>query len=281
VSSSTLIPIDTGRRKPYMLEITTHDVPMRGLPESMQGTTIAHMSDFHGGFGNTGPVYEEAIARVNALKPDLVLLTGDYIDDHATAKNYPMAEHLSRFKARLGVFVSFGNHDHRQGIVGSRRMLEQAGVHILNNESLCLEGGLWLAGVDDLFEGKPDVARALADLPHERTSLVLSHNPRLIERVRDRDVFILSGHTHGGQIALPFPTPKMVCLFHLRCSQVAGWYRNGRASLYVNRGLGVTGKPFRYNCPAEIGIFRLVPESESVETAQDAPTAMPEAVGRR
>ena len=84
---------------------------------------------------------------------------------------------------------------------------------------------------------------------------MLSHNPRLIEKVRDHDVFILSGHTHGGADRAAVPDPKMVCLFHLHCPQVAGWYTNGRARLYVNRGLGVTGRPFRHNCPAEISVF--------------------------
>jgi predicted MPP superfamily phosphohydrolase len=258
--SKTLIPIEIGQKKPYMLEVTRQDVRMRGLPTELHGATFAHLSDIHGGFGNTDPVYEEAIRQVNAVEPDLVLFTGDYIDDHAAVRNYPMQEVLSRFKAKRGVFGSFGNHDHRRGIVGSRRVLEQSGLHILNNESVCLEPGLWLAGVDDLYEGKPDIKRALADIPENVTAIVLSHNPRLIEKIQDRDILILSGHTHGGQIALPFPTPYMVCWLHLRCKQVAGWYENGRARLYVNRGLGVTGKPFRYNCPAEIGIFRLLPD---------------------
>lgn len=234
---------------------------MRNLPEPWHGATLVHLTDLHCGFGGTDPVYEEAVARVNALQPDVIVFTGDYIDDHPVPPDYPLVALLRRFSACHGLFASFGNHDHRRGVVGTRRLLEQAGARILNNESVQLEGGLWLAGIDDLFEGKPDLQRTLADVPPDATSVVLSHNPSLINKVSDHDALILSGHTHGGQINLPVLTPKIICLFHLRVAQVAGWYRNGRARLYVNRGLGVTGRPFRYNCPAEIVVFRLVPDS--------------------
>lgn len=260
---SEFVEIDTGRKKPYLLEITSQDVPMRNLPPELAGRTFVHVTDLHGGFGGTEPVYEAAIARVNALKPEYVFFTGDYIDDHASVRDYPIHEVLSRFHASRGVFGAFGNHDHRRGVVGTRRALERAGVHALCNESIQVAPGLQVGAIDDLFEGNPDIPFTVAHLPKDRTSIVLSHNPRLIEKIPMNDVVILSGHTHGGQIALPILTPKIVVYLHLRCPQVAGWYRNGAARLYVNRGLGVTGKPFRYNCPAELAIFRMVPAPAS------------------
>ncbi len=282
--STTLVPIETGRSKPYLLEITTQDVPMRGLPEALHGATFVHLSDFHGGFANTEPVFEEVIARVQAAQPDLILLTGDYIDDSQRKNNYPMQTVLSRLHAPLGVFGSFGNHDHRRGIVGIRRMLEQSGVQVLNNENVCLESGLWVAGVDDRGDGQPDLTRALEGIPDDVTAILLCHNPSLFDVLGDRDVLMLSGHTHGGQIALPLLTPKLVCWLHLRCRQVAGWYRKGRARIYVNRGLGVTGKPYRYHCPAEVGIFRMVPDPEAPAGRSRHvahAVALPEPAGRR
>ncbi len=273
--SKQLIEIDTGRSRPYMLEITRQEMPLHGLPDALHGATLVHLSDLHGGFGNTDPVHQEAIRQVNALDADLILFTGDYIDDYRDIKDYPIEETLRQFRARLGLYGSFGNHDHRRGVVGTRRKLEAAGVRVLDNESLCIADGLWLAGIDDIHEGKPDIDRTFRGVPEEIMPLVLSHNPRLIEQIPHRLAQILSGHTHGAQICLPFPTPKMICIGHLRCRQVAGWYRNGRARLYVNRGLGVTGKPFRYNCPAEIAIFRLVPDphdghSRRIKAEQEA-----------
>jgi predicted MPP superfamily phosphohydrolase len=245
-----------------MLEITRQEMPLRGLPEPLHGATVVHLSDFHGGFGNTDAVYEEAIRQTNEADPDLVLLTGDYIDDYKAIKDYPIQDTLRRFRARMGVYGSFGNHDHRRGVVGTRSKLEQAGVHVLHNENIHIAEGLWLAGLDDIHEGKPDIEATFAGIPGHVTPIVLSHNPRLIERIPTRYAQILSGHTHGAQICLSFPTPKMICVGHLRCRQVAGWYTNKSARLYVNRGLGVTGKPFRHNCPAEVAIFRLVPDPQ-------------------
>lgn len=263
--SNTLIPIDTGRSKPYLLEITHHEMAIAGLPPELHGATVVHLSDLHAGFGNTDAVHQEAVRQVNAIKPDLVLFTGDYIDDSVKG-DYPIEELLCQFRARLGAYGSFGNHDHRRGILGTRRKLDRAGVRGLLNENLRVEPGLWLAGVDDEHEGKPDLAQALYSTPEEATIVLLAHNPCTFDRISHQNVLVLSGHTHGSQIALPLPTPKMVCLFHLRCRHVAGWYQNGRARMYVNRGLGVTGKPFRYRCPAEISVLRLIPDPRDLFT---------------
>ena len=245
--SPTLIPIDTGRKSPYMLEITHHEARIAQLPEALHGATFVHITDLHGGYGNTDPVYEEAIARVNAIKPDLLLLTGDYIDDHAK-NNYPIQEVLRRFEARLGVYGSFGNHDHRRGIVGTRRVLELAGVHILHNESVCLESGLWIAGVDDYYEGKPDLARTLANVPDDATPIVLSHNPTLIEHVNGRRMLMLSGHTHGGQIMLN----RNIGVGALKFRYLSGLYRKPDGSqLIVSNGIG-NWFPLRINAPAEV-----------------------------
>ncbi len=260
-----IIPIDTGQKQPYQLEITHHDVPMRGLSTRLEGTTVVHLSDLHGGFGNTAEVHAETLRQVEAIKPDLILLTGDYIDCRTTVENYPIHEMLCQLRAPLGVYGTLGNHDHRRGPVGTLRILEKSGVHVLVNQSIRIggsTGGLTIGAVDDLYEGKPDIPATFKDLPAEESSIVLSHNPRLIERTKDRDIFILSGHTHGGQIALKFPNPWMVCMLHLHCWQVAGWYRNGLARLYVNRGIGVTGKPYRINCPAEISVYHLKQSNE-------------------
>jgi predicted MPP superfamily phosphohydrolase len=258
--STTKLAIEVGHDEPYQLHITREDVVIRGLPRSLHGAKFAQVSDIHAGFAGLEKVYEEALAAVNASEPDFIFFTGDYIDKKTTNPNYPMVEYLRRFRARRGVYACLGNHDHRRGKVLTGKILERAGVQLLYNESVRLESGLWLAGVDDLYEGEPDIARTFADLPADRTSIVLSHNPRLIEKAKGRDIVILSGHTHGAQFRLKFPPPVMICYLHLRCWQVSGWYRRGNTRLYVNRGLGVTGKPYRIDCPAEIAIFRMAPD---------------------
>ncbi|CEK19875.1 predicted phosphohydrolase [Chthonomonas calidirosea] len=252
-----LLSVDCGHRFPYVIEVSENLLFVRDLPSDLEGALVAQITDLHAGFGNTDAAFEAVWDYLEKVCPDMLLLTGDYIDDHLTARHYPLADLLCRLKAPLGIYAVFGNHDHRAGVAGVRKHLEAARIRLLCNESLCTPFGLWLVGVDDLHEGHPDVARAFADVPSTVMPVVLSHNPRLIELIPDQEAVILSGHTHGGQICLPFPTPAMVCRFHLGCRQVAGWYENGRARLYVSRGIGVTGYPMRYRCPAELALFRL------------------------
>ncbi len=260
-NSITKLAVDVGRAQPYELEVTRRDVPIRGLPASLDGATFAHITDIHGGFAGLEEIYEKALAQVNAAAPDYIFFTGDFIDKRTSDPDYPMAEYLARFRASRGIFACLGNHDHRRGMQLTVKMLEKAAIRVLHNENVRLDCGMWVAGIDDLFEGQPNISQTFADLPADQTSIVLSHNPSLIDRSKGRDVLILSGHTHGAQFRLKFPTPLMICYLHLRCRHVDGWYRRGNSRLYVNRGLGVTGKPYRINCPAEVAIFRMVPDS--------------------
>jgi uncharacterized protein len=253
------IAIDVGHKRPYELEITNQDLVIRGLPPALHGATFAQVSDIHGGFAGLEAVYEEAARQVNAAGVEYVFFTGDYIDRRTGDPNYPIVELLQRFRARREVFGCLGNHDHRRGKILTSKLLDRAGVRLLVNESVQLDSGLWIGGIDDMHEGVPDLPRTFAELPRDRTSIVLSHNPRLIERTTGQDIVILSGHTHGAQFRFPFPPPVAICYVHLRCWQVSGWYTRGETRLFVNRGLGVTGKPLRINCPAEVALFRMVP----------------------
>ena len=233
---------------------------MRGLPAAYHGKQFVQLSDLHSGFAKLEAAYEMAIERVNALKAEFLMITGDFVDDHAVPIDYPIHKFLSRFCTKHGTFGVFGNHEQRRGVVQARREYEKGDVRILMNEAIDLDG-VWLAGIDDLFEGKPDIPKALAYIPKDCTGLVMAHNPATLDRISDRDVVLFSGHTHGGQFNLrfPLPSPKLLVKMHLHCNQVAGWYTNGMTRGYTNRGLGVTGKPYRINCPAEIAVFRMVP----------------------
>ncbi len=253
-----LIQIDIGQRRTYPLEISEQELYLPNLPASLEGKLAAHLTDLHLGYAENEKVFTEVICKLAYYRPDLILLTGDYIDHDKSIGDYPLAQKLSALQAPLGVYASFGNHDHRRGIKVIRQKLKDAGnICILNNENVQISEKFWLAGIDDLHEGTPDVDAAFRGIPVGVPTLILSHNPRLIETIPDKEVVVLSGHTHGGQIRLPFPTPKMVCMFHLHCKQVSGWYRNGKARLYVSRGLGVTGYPLRFRCAAELALFRL------------------------
>lgn len=244
----------------FDLEITTHDVVLPLLPPAAEGLTIAQISDLHRGCGGTDDLIREAVVRVNALEPDIIAITGDFVDRHKRDV-LPVVKMVSGLRARRGVYASSGNHDHRSDLLLLMSALEAEGITVLNNTARETMPGLWMAGIDELYEGKPDIAAALAPVPSDAALVFLAHHPNTLDRVpADRPMLMLAGHTHGGQIALPFPTPYMVCRLHLHTRYVHGWYRSGNTQLYVNRGIGVTGGgPFarRRRCPSEITLFRL------------------------
>jgi uncharacterized protein len=245
------------------IQITTHDVLLAGLPASLSGITLVQISDLHRGCGRTDELIQEAVRLANAQEPDITVVTGDFID-HRKRDIAPVAGVVSELRARRRVYGILGNHDYR----GDARLLtcelEAAGIQMLNDRSVEVEPGLWLAGIEDLLVGKPDVRQALESVPPEAALVFLSHNPNILKRkLPDRPMLILSGHTHGGQFDIPFPTAKMICLWHLRTPYVHGWFTRGRARMYVNRGIGVTGMwPFcrRIRCAPEISVFRLLAE---------------------
>ncbi len=251
----------------YPVSVTHHDLPLVGLPKDLIGSTIVQITDVHCGYGDTDPVYTWLEKEVNKINPAAMLFTGDYVDDHYKGPGYPLSPLLSRLSCNRPALAVYGNHDHRRGLMEAASGLREAQIRVLVNESAELIPGLWAAGVDDMYEGKPDLPRALSLLPSDRTSLLLSHNPSAIENVASNNVVVFSGHTHGAQMRLPFPSPEVVCRIHLRCNQVMGWYNNDHARLYISRGIGVTGwPPIRIACPAELAVFHLSNASESFNT---------------
>jgi len=242
------------------IEITTHDVHLAGLPVDLNGISIVQISDLHRGCGNTDALISEAVATVNRLNPDLIAITGDIVDEHKH-EILPAVKMVSCLRARHGVYACLGNHDQRGDPLLLSSALESAGIEVLHNRSVEALPGLWFAGIDDLWEGTSDIPAAMEAVPKDSALVFLAHNPSTADQLPyQRDMLMLSGHTHGGQIVLPFPTPWMVCKFHLRTPYVHGWFQRGHAKLYVNRGIGVTGSGIfarRHKCPPEISAFRL------------------------
>ncbi len=249
------------------VQVTRHEVGIPGLPASLHGATIVQVSDLHRGCGGTDGLIEAAVGHVNLMEPDYIFMTGDFVDG-PKRDILPAVKIVSGLRARRGIFAVLGNHDHRGDPTLLLSALEAAGITVLNNVAREMEDGFWIAGIDDLREGKPDLPGTVRALPPGRPAILLSHEPAALDKVPlDLPLFILSGHTHGGQYA---PTPwfaAFVCAFHLHTRYVAGWYGRGRSKLYVNRGIGVTGVPMmarRINCPSELTEFTLrqVPDGE-------------------
>jgi predicted MPP superfamily phosphohydrolase len=237
------------------------EVPVRiaGLPRALDGYTIAQVSDIHVGVFVGDRELREGLDRVRAMRPDMVVATGDLVDyDPRYAAQ--MARALGDLTPRDGVFAILGNHDYYTGAEAVKQALSRSGVHLLMNEGLRIRpadgGGFALLGVDDYagFDvgSGPDLRRAMAMVPEDRPRILLAHQPKFFDRSASKVALQLSGHTHGGQINIGV---RPVDLF---MKYVAGRYDRGGSALWVNRGFGVAGPPARIGAPPEITKIVLV-----------------------
>lgn len=235
---------------PGRFAVRQERVAVEGLPESLEGFTIAHLSDLHGGSFLAHRDLEHVVAAVNARAPDVVVFTGDFITHHWTDA-LPLVDDCANLRARHGVFAIFGNHDYRGREEGRiAEAFAARGLRFLRNECVRLVVGgaaVALVGIEDLEEARElDVEAARASLRPGDVEIVLCHNPsgaRVLARATC--AAILSGHTHGSQIDLPY-------LRTLGPKHPGLRVQLGSTALIVSRGLGVVGFPLRLFAPAEV-----------------------------
>lgn len=229
------------------------------LPAAFDNLRIAFLTDIH-----HGPFialdYVASIVRTTlALAPDLILLGGDYISKDPKYVG-PCFEVLAGLDAPLGVFGVLGNHDYQSGMPAMKSAFAAARFEELTNRGVWLERGssrLRLAGVDDLWFGRPDPRPALGNASAEDACLVVSHNPDFAEKLRDPRVgLVLSGHTHGGQVYVPgYGAPIVPSRYGQKYLQ--GLVAAPMTQVYVSRGLGTVTPPMRYNCRPELTLLAL------------------------
>ncbi len=243
-------------RRPQLRQV---EVRIDGLPVELDGYRIGQISDVHlGGYTSAARV-AAWVERLNAAQPDLVAVTGDLITSGG-ALVAQVAELMGRLRATDGVFACMGNHDYFVDDPETMpRALEQHGVTLLRNQGQRVRDGLYVAGVDDTWTDRADTAAALAGAParEKALTLLLLHDPNLFPEAAERHVGLtLSGHTHGGQLAVPGLARKLTPA-RIITRYPAGLYRVGRSALYVNRGAGTTGPPVRLGAPAELTLLVL------------------------
>lgn len=246
------------------IRVRRQAVPVSRLPAGFRGTTVAVLGDFHHGPLVGLPFVREAVRIANALNPDLVALVGDFAHrgNKADVELPPCLDALSALRAPLGVFAVPGNHDMQAGGRVYREVVAGTPLaDVTNRNRRVVRNGdeLWLAGVDDLYWGRPDLAAALAGIPAGAAVVLLSHNPDFAEESPDARVgLVLSGHTHGGQIYLPVAgSPWMPSRYGAKYRH--GFVRGPASGVFVTRGLGEAGLPLRVNAPPEINLLTLMP----------------------
>jgi len=271
------------RVEPTWLEVNRLELPIRDLPDPFRGTRIAHLSDFHFGEHLPAGYLEQAVERAAAEKPDLIALTGDFVD--RGPRHVREAARVFRdLRAPLGVYAVLGNHDFSvHNVRGKRRhpdlhrqvadALGEQGVRVLRNEAIRHEReshGLIVAGIDDLWSRECDPAAALAASCPNTPRIVLAHNPQSVDHFAEhRFDLVLSGHTHGGQI--DWPGLGRVLLGKKAKRWAAGLYPHGTGHVYVNKGVGF-GWRFRFGVRPEVAILTLLPTRLVSEGPSELPT---------
>lgn len=236
--------------EPAWLEVTFHDIPAK--VESP--LTIAHITDLH--TRRFGRVERKLLEAVEAQKPDLILVSGDCtIDRHSLPS---LHEVLAGLHAPLGVWAVRGNWENALRIKNEREFFDSAGVRLLVNESAAIRNDVWLAGFDDpQYGGFPIIGPTLDKVPAGAYRLALFHAPILFNDMADRIDLAFSGHSHGGQLRLPFLAP-----FYLPPETGGywhGWYEKGKARMYVSRGIGMSVLEARFMARPEVAFITLRP----------------------
>ncbi len=260
-----------GEIERHWIEISNHDVSIPGLHQAFDGFRVAQLSDIHIDDYTEPFLLRDAVQQINALKPDAVFLTGDYVTrgllptTYAVASMWQCTELLNQLECPHRYAV-LGNHDVLVNRAIIKEALSESAITVLDNGYVPIERAgarFWLAGVDDPVEGLPlpdaAIPESIRNVPLEPIVL-LCHAPDYVDDLLKSAAgrapsLVLSGHTHGGQVRLPF-VPALI-LPPMGRKYIEGWFRFGNLQLYVNRGLGTVGLPVRFDCPPEITLFTL------------------------
>lgn len=243
--------------EPFMLTIERCPIFLRRLPSALDRFRIVHLSDLHLGPLTSAAQLRRAIDTANNLEPDIIALTGDYIS-HERRYAAPCAEIVGQLRARCGVYAVLGNHDHWTDAALITDLFRAEGIKVLINEGMRFEkdgAAFWLAGVNDTMVGLEDISLALAGSSDNEMKLLLAHNPIVLRRAARAGIdLVLSGHTHGGQVALRAERNGTA---RTRRRVLNGLARQDDTQIYVTRGLGTVVLPIRYGCPPEVSLLEL------------------------
>ena len=257
--------------EPDSLRVTRYSLPLRHCPPALAGLRIAVLADLHAGapFMDLDKL-RQVVATTNATQPDMVLIAGDiFVQFVLGGHRLPpgdVAEVLGQLHAPLGVYAVLGNHDYseqpRFQPERYQQLLKQNGIVPIDNVAMPLSGAnrhFWIAGFGDLHHGHPDVVRTLGDVPEGEPVIALTHEPDLFPDVPSRVNLVVAGHTHGGQVRLPFiGRPVVPSDFGQR---YAAGHVVEQTDLFVTTGIGTSHLPVRFGVPPEISLLTLQPRA--------------------
>jgi len=263
----TAIAVDASLFEPNDPKLVELALPIKRLPAVWDGLRIAQLSDFHYDDDFSVVPLRKAVETINRLQPDIILLTGDFVSapflasgkKKAAGAIEPCSKLLAQLKAKIGLFACLGNHDADTDPGRIFNVLQSHNIKVLRNHSVPLEREgkrLWLAGVDDVIEGYADLDITLQKVPTDEAVVLMAHEPDFATHVAKYRVDLqLSGHSHGGQVRIPFIGAPVLPKLGVRFPK--GLYQIGSLTLYTNVGIGTVNLPVRFDCPPEITLITL------------------------
>lgn len=250
---STIVGVYSVFVRRYWTPVVQVDVPIVELDPTLDGLTFAHLSDVHCGPYVPRWFLRRLAKRASSLGADVCVVTGDFITE---GEGYldDVTELVAHLHAPRGVFACLGNHDYFGTIDGVRRALERGGSTVLRNAGTLVRkhddsAAIYLAGLDDHWTRRDDLSLALKQRPEHTTTVLLAHDPSLFDEIISQAPIdlVLSGHTHAGQIGVPFVTHRFN-LGRLKFRRSVGLWRtsDGKSALFVHPGNGTSGPPIRF-----------------------------------
>lgn len=261
--ASLLTGLYTWQVEPFWLEFVRVKMRVPNLPGPLVGKTLMQISDLHVGNRFSRKYLIDSLIEAKAYDPDFVVFTGDFVS-YETKEQFSQLEKVIRYapKGKLGTFGILGNHDYGKNWEESDvadeivKILESNGIKMLRNERETVEG-LTITGLDDFWGTNFNPGEILETLDHKEANIVLCHNPDVCDEPvwNGYNSWILSGHTHGGQVKPPFLDPPMLPVRNKKYIAGEIALSNGR-TLYINRALGHLHQ-VRFNVRPEITVFTL------------------------
>lgn len=253
------VPLVEGLLEPYFIKTIKKSIWDKDIPLSFDNKKIIFLADIHFGFYFNRLRLRRLVKRINRLKPDIIILGGDYINKFPVFIS-ACFEELRDLKAKWGIFAVLGNHDHWVGANLIRQRLKSCGFVLLENEGYWLKHNgerIKIGGVKDLWWDNPDIGPIIKDASEDDFVILVSHNPDLVEDIKNKKIdLVLAGHTHGGQFTF-FGLWAPIVPSHYGQKYRAGTVKTPYTKVIITKGIGNISLPFRFFCRPDFYLLTL------------------------
>ncbi len=249
--------------EPFWIQLVRLDITHPDIPDQFEGFSMVFLTDIHHGPFFSQKRVARLVKRINALEPDAVLLGGDNVHRKDTRHLFSFYSEMSGLNAEYGIYGAMGNHDYWMSEELSVQLMEKSNIKLLRNSGIWIEKGtdkFFLGGIDDLMAGHPDVQTTIHNIHDRDFTMLISHNPDVAEGHSTEGVdWILSGHTHGGQVTL-FGLWAPVVSSSYGQKYRTGLVQKGKTSVFVSNGVGTITPPVRFFARPQIILITLHPQ---------------------